>query len=85
MRVPTIPGRIEESPLEFALAETSLSVRTLNALDKAGILTVKELLETPEEFLLDLKNFGHKALKEIHRAMKDLGIKYEPPRQMVAA
>ena len=85
MRVPTIPGRVMESPLEFSIAETSISVKTCGFLESKGILTVRELLETPEHELLAIKNFGHKALKECHRALRSLGIKERPRRFQEAA
>ena len=78
MRIPTIPGRILESPHEFSLAETSISVRTCGILEAAGIFTVEELLAATEAELLCCKNFGEKGLKEVHRALKSLGIKERP-------
>ena len=75
MRVPTIKSRIQESPLNCTLADTSVSLRTANILEAAGILTVKDLLNTPKHRLFKIKNFGNKALNEILRALKDLGIK----------
>lgn len=78
MRMPTIPGRPLESPLEFSLAETSLSVRTTGILEAAGIFSVQDLLNCSETDLLCCKNFGEKGLKEVHRALRSLGIKERP-------
>ena len=45
--------------------EIRLSVRSSNALRRAGIETVGQLLKCPEESLADIKNLGRKSIDEI--------------------
>lgn len=49
--------------------ETELSMRTRNALEKAGIKSVKELREMSSEELLEIKGIGAKAVEEIKKSL----------------
>lgn len=75
MRLPTIKNRPAVNPLDLTVSETDLSLRTINTLEKAGIFTVRDLLQKHPNELLTLKNFGNKGLKEIYKALANLGFK----------
>jgi DNA-directed RNA polymerase subunit alpha len=67
--------------VEFESIESlNISKRTLNTLSAAGIDTVGKLAKKTETQLLELKNFGAKAVTEILAALKDknLTLKAEP-------
>jgi len=77
MRVP-IPGSgsppdQREDALEMNIGETNLNLRTINMLESAGIITVKELLNTTKEDLLDIPNFGKTSLRRCYAMLADLG------------
>lgn len=57
----------EEKP---ELIEAGLSKRTVTALAKAGVTTLKALKAMPEEERAKVKGLGPKALKEIKKALK---------------
>ena len=64
-----------------SINELNLSVRSCNALNRAGILTVGDLQSLSEEDLWKIKNLGAKSVQEIlHKKAKmevDLGLKRE--------
>ncbi|MGX1195813.1 DNA-directed RNA polymerase subunit alpha C-terminal domain-containing protein [Metabacillus sp. SLBN-84] len=47
------------------IGELNLNVRAYNALARAGILTVKDLISVPEETLIHMRNIGEKTVHEI--------------------
>lgn len=55
---------------ESELAKAGLSKRAVNALEKAGIKTLKGLKKKSEEELAKIKGLGPKALKEIKKVIK---------------
>jgi len=88
MRLPTIKTRAKrslEETLEMALAETTLSLRTLNALENEGIWIVEDLLNRTEAQLLEIDNLGPKSIQEIHKALDLLGLKQYREEQSRAA
>ena len=66
--------------LELPLAETELSVRTVNCLEEQAIFTVKDLLQCTPERLLDIPNFGAKTLQAVYDALEKVGF-YRRSRQ----
>lgn len=62
----TVPDR----PLE----ELGLSTRVLNALRSGGIYTLYQLLSTPEQKLLTLRNFGETARREVEEKLSEMGL-----------
>lgn len=54
--------------------ELKLSTRTANALDKAKVRKVGDLVSRSEEDLLSLEGFGETALKEVKKSLKKLGV-----------
>lgn len=59
------------------IEDLKLSSRTINALSKAGVATIADLLKYTHEDLLELDGFGEKALTEVQRAIGTLGFTIE--------
>ncbi|MHC4398280.1 MAG: DNA-directed RNA polymerase subunit alpha C-terminal domain-containing protein [Planctomycetota bacterium] len=59
--------------IDLSLAETGLSVRTVNCLEEQGIFTVKDLLHSTPKRLLEIPNFGEKTLLVVYEALEKLG------------
>jgi DNA-directed RNA polymerase subunit alpha len=69
--VPAPPGvNVPDRPLE----ELGLSTRVLNALRSGGIDTLYKLLNTPEQKLVTLRNFGETARKEVEEKLSAMGL-----------
>ncbi len=69
--VPAPPGvTVPDRPLE----DLGLSTRVLNALRSGGIDTLYKLLNTPEQKLLTLRNFGETAKKEVEEKLSAMGL-----------
>ncbi len=67
-----IPARVRDMPID----EMGLSVRVFNALKRAGISKVGEvleLLEKGEGAILTIRNFGDKSLVELRERLEQLG------------
>jgi len=65
-----IPARVYEAPIE----ELELTVRAYNCLKRAGITKVGEILkrmETGEDEMLAIRNFGKKSLDELVEKLRD--------------
>jgi len=70
----------EKTSPSRALEDLSLSSRAKDALSKAGITTVGDVLEKLEEgdrALLDVEGFGQKSLIDLKKEMRQMG--YELP------
>lgn len=61
------------SSVSLSIEEVDLPTRIANALQKAGIETVSQLLATPYSNLVKIKNLGSKSVKVIQLALKDKG------------
>jgi len=61
----------KESVLEMSVDDLELSARSSNCLKKAGIRTVRELMEYSEGDLMKIKNFGAKSAKEVMEKLKE--------------
>jgi DNA-directed RNA polymerase alpha subunit len=57
---------------ETSLADTGLSVRVVNCLEEAGILTVDDLTHQTTESLLGITNFGSQTLEQCQRLLANL-------------
>ena len=68
------PGPAAPSTANLTLDDLKLSVRTLNALKRANIHTVAQVLNTTDDELLGLRNFGQKSLDELKAALAGHGI-----------
>ncbi len=60
--------------LQLTVEELELPTRIANALRKSGMGTVKELLSTPQEDIMKVKNLGGKSINIIQDALKAKGI-----------
>ncbi len=65
--------------LELTIDDLELSARSSNCLKKAGVQTVRELVEKPMSDLMQIKNFGRKSAEEINAkiAQYNLSLKME--------
>ncbi len=76
--IPQVPLKVEKDELEEKLTlsvdELDISARALNSLKKYGIHTLGDLVKLTEEELKETKNIGRKALKEIKKALNELGL-----------
>jgi DNA-directed RNA polymerase subunit alpha len=72
---PEGPGRSTE--LEKQVEDLDLSVRSYNCLKRAGIHSVRQLVEFSENDLLNIRNFGAKSIEEVKDKLQsmDLGLK----------
>jgi len=61
---------LEEASFDTNISELGLNVRATNALDRANILTVEELLTRPLQRLQNLRGVGHRTRREITGAVK---------------
>jgi len=68
---PRLPISLEQ--YNMSIEELGLSVRTSNCLKRAGIAKAGELFEKSEGELLNIKNFGQKALEEVMRQLRAMG------------
>ena len=66
----SVPPEIYQMPVE----RLQLSPRTLNCLKRAHMSKVGQVLETPDEELLKIRNFGEKSLEELKGKMQELGL-----------
>lgn len=70
--------RAEEAPAQpcamsdVLLADTSLSHRARNALRRAGIHTVGELVSRSEDELMGIRGFGEKCLESVEALMREM-------------
>ncbi|MCD8199387.1 MAG: DNA-directed RNA polymerase subunit alpha [Coriobacteriaceae bacterium] len=58
-------GPNKNSELEKQIEELDLSVRSYNCLKRAGIHSVRQLVEYSEQDLLNIRNFGAKSIEEV--------------------
>jgi len=64
----------QEDTLKIEVEDLKLSSRTINALSKAEIKTIKELIKYTPEGLRDLDGVGDKAVVEIQESIDKLGV-----------
>lgn len=63
------------------IEELDFSVRTYNCLKKAGITSVQDLVQTSEQELMNIRNFGRKSLNEVKDKLADMDLGLRPPRE----
>jgi len=68
------PAAAGPTGVSLSIEEVDLPTRIANALQKAGIETVSQLLATPHADLAKIKNLGSKSVKVIQLALKDRGL-----------
>jgi hypothetical protein len=72
-KVTMMNGLLPKSRCETPIEELDLSTRPYNCLWRAGISTIEQLQQMPEEKLLRLRNLGRKSLSEIKSKLADNG------------
>lgn len=60
--------------LSKKIDELDLSVRSVNSLKNANILTLRDLVRKGEKDMLETKNFGKKSLEEVQETLGKLGL-----------
>jgi DNA-directed RNA polymerase subunit alpha len=70
-------GLGKNTELEKQVEDLDLSVRSYNCLKRAGIHSVRQLVEFSENDLLNIRNFGAKSIEEVKDKLQsmDLGLK----------
>jgi len=63
------------------ISELSLTVRTKNALRKAGIQSVKELLDMQEKYLRRMPGLGRKSIREVIALVELNGLEFKQAKQ----
>jgi len=69
-----VSGSKEKESLAIEITSIPFSTRTQNVLEKASIKTVADLVSLSEEELLSLEGMGEKGIKEIKKAIGNLGL-----------
>ena len=64
----------ENTDLEKSIEHLDLSVRSYNCLKRAGIHTVRQLVEFSENDLLNIRNFGVKSIEEVKDKLESMGL-----------
>lgn len=64
-----------EEKLNKSLAELNLSVRATNCLESVGINTVRDLVQRPEDELLQVRNFGETTLDEVRERLEEIDLR----------
>ena len=58
----------------MTIEELELSVRPLNCLKRAGILTVDDLIKRTEDEMLKVRNLGKKSLDEVIKKLESMNL-----------
>lgn len=64
----------ESSELDRQIEDLDLSVRSYNCLKRAGIHSVRQLVEFSENDLLNIRNFGVKSIEEVKDKLETMGL-----------
>lgn len=59
---------------DMKIEELNMSVRLFNALKRAGIYTVGQLMQINEEEIIKIRNLGRKSLKELKECLTEHGL-----------
>lgn len=77
MEVPSIftpEGQETNIELDKQIEDLDLSVRSYNCLKRAGIHSVRQLVEFSENDLLNIRNFGAKSIEEVKDKLISMGL-----------
>lgn len=64
----------DNTELEKQIEDLDLSVRSYNCLKRAGIHSVRQLVEFSENDLLNIRNFGVKSIEEVKDKLETMGL-----------
>ena len=67
-------GPAQNTELEKQVEDLDLSVRSYNCLKRAGIHSVRQLVEFSENDLLNIRNFGAKSIEEVKDKLQSMGL-----------
>jgi DNA-directed RNA polymerase subunit alpha len=67
-------GPTQNTELEKQVEDLDLSVRSYNCLKRAGIHSVRQLVEFSENDLLNIRNFGAKSIEEVKDKLQSMGL-----------
>jgi len=67
-------GSTQNTELEKQVEDLDLSVRSYNCLKRAGIHSVRQLVEFSENDLLNIRNFGAKSIEEVKDKLQSMGL-----------
>lgn len=70
-----------EKTLDMSIDELELSARSFNCLKRAGINTVRELVDKTEEEISKVRNMGKKSLEEVRNRLAELGLAFRPEEE----
>ncbi len=77
MEIPSIftpEGQETNVELDKQIEDLDLSVRSYNCLKRAGIHSVRQLVEFSENDLLNIRNFGAKSIEEVKDKLISMGL-----------
>ena len=64
----------DDSELDKQVEDLDLSVRSYNCLKRAGIHSVRQLVDFSENDLLNIRNFGVKSIEEVKEKLEAMGL-----------
>ncbi|MCH4053231.1 MAG: DNA-directed RNA polymerase subunit alpha [Atopobiaceae bacterium] len=64
----------DNSELDKQIEDLDLSIRSYNCLKRAGIHSVRQLVEFSENDLLNIRNFGVKSIEEVKDKLESMGL-----------
>ena len=67
-------GPSKNTELEKQIEDLDLSVRSYNCLKRAGIHSVRQLVEYSENDLLNIRNFGAKSIEEVKDKLQSMDL-----------
>jgi DNA-directed RNA polymerase subunit alpha len=67
-------GETQNAELDKQIEDLDLSVRSYNCLKRAGIHSVRQLVEYSENDLLNIRNFGAKSIEEVKDKLISMGL-----------
>ncbi len=70
-----------EKTLDMSIDELELSARSFNCLKRAGINTVRELVDKTEEEISKVRNMGKKSLEEVRNKLAEMGLAFRPEEE----
>jgi DNA-directed RNA polymerase alpha subunit len=70
------PPSITDPALQLSLAEIGINKGNINLLEPRGVLSAWDLLNTSEEDLMAISNFGPTKLTNIRNALSQLGYEF---------
>ena len=67
-------GPSKNFELDKRVEELELSVRSYNCLKRAGIHSVRQLIDFSENDLFNIRNFGAKSIEEVKDKLHSMGL-----------